>query len=134
MGSRLIGRGTPHDINLEADANLSARQFTFVKFTTGVSGGPAARIGAAGAGDRGWILQDDPIAGKGGRIRLEGTSALKVDGTTPIVPGDLLKSDANGLGVKAATDKDAYNAVALEASSSATDVIEVLVHHGHLGA
>jgi Uncharacterized conserved protein (DUF2190) len=135
MGSRLIGRGTPHDITLEADADLSARQFTFVKFTAAPSSGaPAARIGAASTGDRGWILQDDPKAGKGGRVRLEGTSALKVDGTTAIAVGDPLKSDSGGLGVKAATAGNQYNAIALEASSASGDVIEVLVAHGHIPA
>ncbi len=133
MGSRLIGRGTPHDISLQASADLSALQFTFVKLNTGVSGGPAATLAALTASSSsGFILQDKPLSGKAGRIRLEGTSALKVDGSgTAIAVGDPLKSDGAGLGIKATTGTF-FGAIAMEASAAAGDIIEVLVQRGYL--
>lgn len=136
MGSRLTGRGTPHDVTFEAATDLSTKQYTFVKLAAGATGGPAARItdasivGAAHA----LILQNDPKQYKGGTVRTEGFSALKVDGNAgAIAVGDALTPDTNGLGVKAAAGA-VYSAIACEASTAVGDIIEVWVRHGLLHA
>lgn len=133
LPSKLTGRGTPHDITVQAASDLSARQFTFVKLYTGVTGGTAATIEAQNAKTAsGFILQDKPLSGKAGRIRIEGTSALKVDGNAgAIAVGDPLTADTAGLGVKAITT-NFYGAVAMEASTAAGDIIEVLVQRGYV--
>jgi hypothetical protein len=134
MANRLTGRGTPDDTTLEAATDMSLLQYTFVKPSTGVAGGPSARVAVCGAGDRGWILQNKPLQYKGAVIRIKGFSALKVDGSgTAIAVGDPLKSDGAGLGIKA-TAATIFNAIAMEASSAAGDIIEVLVMHGQVAA
>lgn len=128
---RLNGRGTPTDVTFEAAANLSALQFTFVKFSAGVATGPQARVSACGLGDRGFILQNKPIQFTGAVIRIYGFSQLYVDGGAgAIAPGDKLKSNASGLGIKTTTATDEYSAIACESSSATGDLIEVLCDRG----
>lgn len=120
----------PVDITVEANADLSASQFTAVKFVAGPSGGVQARAALAAANERAiGVLQNKPnAAGVGAVVRIGGTTKLKVDGSgTAIVAGDALKADASSRGVKAATDKDKVIAIAMEPSSAANDVIEALI-------
>ncbi len=62
----------------------------------------------------------------------DGRGQLEVMGNSVnIVPGDLLKSDASGRGVKAATDEDYYGAIAREASAVDGTIIEVEIIRGY---
>lgn len=128
---RITGRGTPADITLEATADYSAAayQYTFVGFAAGSATGPQARVTSATSGENRFIMQNRPKQYKGAVIRLRGTSALRVDGTTPIVVGDFIKPSTGGKGVKASAG-EAYSAIAMEASSADGDEIEVLVERG----
>lgn len=59
-------------------------------------------------------------------INVRGICFLNVDGNAgTIAPGDYLKSDASGLGVKTTTDGNEVGAVALEDSTGSDDVILV---------
>lgn len=118
------------DKTWEANADLSASQFTFVIGVAGPAGGAQARVGLSGANGRTiGVLQNKPTAaGLGAVVRLSGTTKLKVDGSSvAIVAGDPLKSDASARGVKAATDKDKVGAIAMEPSTAANDIIEAIV-------
>jgi hypothetical protein len=128
---RITGRGTPADITLEATADYSSGdtyQYTFVGLAAGSATGPQARVSSITSGF-GFIMQNKPKQYKGAVIRLRGTSALKVDGTTPISVGDFIKPSTGGKGVKASAG-DTYSAIALEASSADGDIIEVIAERG----
>lgn len=105
---------------LKAGADLSAatKQFTFLKMSADQT------VNTAGAGEvMVGVQQDLPKSGKACMFRITGTSKLRVDGTTPITAGDLLKSDANGKGVKASSG-DVCGAIAYEAAAADGVVIE----------
>lgn len=125
MRVNLVGQ----DITLESAADLSTHQFKFVIGVAGVAGGQQARVNVSGANGRAiGMLQNKPTAaGLGAVVRIAGRSKLVVDGTTPIVAGNPLKSDATGRGVLAGTDKDKVAAIALEPSTVANDIIDALV-------
>ena len=113
--------------SLKANASLTTAQYTIVKLHT-VSG----EVVAAGAGDLGiGVLLNKPAAGAAAEIALinsGGICTLKVDGSgTAIAVGDTLKSDASGRGVKGVADRDKIIGIALEASSAANDLIDVLL-------
>jgi hypothetical protein len=130
---RLNGRGTPSDVTFEAAANLSALQYTLVKPAAGVATGPQCRFAACGLGDRGFILQNKPIQFTGAVVRIHGFSQLFVDGAAgAIAPGDMLKSNAAGLGIKTVAAGDYYSAIAMESSTAAGDLIEVLCERGRV--
>ena len=118
------------DKSYEANADLSASQWCAVVPTAGPAGGVQARVALSGSNARAiGILQNKPsAAGLAAVIRLSGTSKMKVDGNaSAIAAGDPLKSNGSGLGVKAATDKDKVLAIAMEPSTVANDIIEVLL-------
>jgi hypothetical protein len=117
------------DVTLEAAADLSTHQYKFLIVSAGVVGGQQCRVNVAGANGRAIGVQQNkpPAAGMGAVVRISGLTKLVVDGTTPIAAGNPLKADASGRGVLAGTDKDKVNAVALEASSAANDIIEALI-------
>lgn len=105
-----------------SDLSVAATQYTFLKSSAN------QRVTTCGA--NGVALGVQMQLGVGTPqsvcIRLDGTALLKVDGTTPIVAGDRLKSDASGRGVKAA-GSDIANAIALEGADAANVVIEALI-------
>jgi hypothetical protein len=125
------------DKTWEANADLSSNQFRFVKGVAGPAGGVQGRVGLATIGTRSiGILQNKPdAAGKGAVVRLSGTSKLQVDGSgTAITVGLPLKPNAIGRGIAASTDKDHVGAIAMEPSTAAGDVIEVILEKYDLGA
>lgn len=124
-----------HDKTYEAGVDLSALQYTFVKPVSGVATGPQCRLGPCTgiAGETGWILQNKPKQYTGAVIRIYGFSELIVDGGAgAIAPGDKLKSNGTGQGIKvgAAAAGQYYSAIAWEASSATGDRIEVLCDRG----
>jgi hypothetical protein len=106
-----------------ASADLSAKQYTFVKLTT------SSQLASCGAGDPMiGILQDNPLANVAGSVMYAGVSRLKVDGSgTAIAAQDNLKADSSARGVKTTTNGDEVGAIALEAATTANAIIAVLV-------
>lgn len=79
------------------------------------------------------ISQNEAAVASGGAvpIKVYGISLLNVNGlSVNIAAGDPIKPTTGGLGVKAATNKDKYSAIALGASTTDDDVILVLVERG----
>jgi hypothetical protein len=107
-----------------ADLSVPAKQYTFVKATAN------QRVNTCGAGQGalGVMMQLAVGSPQSVAIRMPGNTALlKVDGTTPIVATDRLKSDASGRGVKIAAATEIANAIALESADTADVIIEVSV-------
>lgn len=112
-------------VGFKAGADLSAKQYTFVKF--GSADDTMVGSGAGEATDG--IIQDAPASGEYGAVALQGGGAkLKLGGT--VTRGQYLKSDANGAGVAVAADKDVYGAKAA-ASGVLGDIIAVEVVTGN---
>jgi hypothetical protein len=94
--------------NLNATADLSALQFSFVSLTTlgGVTGTTIITSRPLG------ILQNAPTSNQVCEIMVGGISKL-VAATTAIVPGDLLASTAAGRGVTVAAGTTCWVGAAL---------------------
>lgn len=108
---------------IAAAADLSAKQYYWVKLasttTCNVAGAGEAAVG---------ILINEPESGEAADIFALGVGYGMVNGNSVnITYGDPLKSDASGIAVKAATDKDRIIGWALDASDADGDVIRVLV-------
>ena len=109
----------------KAEADLSAKQFCFVKFGSGND-----KIVACGDAEKaiGVLMSKDVKSGDDAEVALIGGGALlKVAGAVAL--GDSLKSDANGLG---ATGLGWTPAIALD-SGVANDIISVILD-GHFSA
>jgi len=110
------------DLSREAGADLSAKQF----YAGALNSSGELVLGAAGTALG--IIQDKPKDNTTGRLRLQGISPAIVNGNSVnIAVGDPLKSDSNGLLVKAATDKDRVVAIALQAATADGIYIDVLL-------
>jgi hypothetical protein len=120
----------------EANASLATRQFHFVKHAAGVAGGVQCRMALCGAGEQMMgVLQDTPnAAGIAGTVRHLGKTKLKVDGTTPITVGALLKSDSTGRGVVVTANNDKVGAIAEEAADAENQIITVMLVYFTHGA
>ena len=121
--------GSVIDISLTADADLSAKQFRFVKMS---SDGQVA-VAAAATDNILGVLQDTDAdaAGKACAVRVAGETKLVAGGT--IDEGQYLTSDANGDAVATTTDKERIGAIALEAASD-NDIFRALIVHFTLSA
>ena len=106
-----------------AGGDLSSDQFHFVKL------GAGSLVVQAGAGERAiGVLQNDPIAGRAARVAIGGLCRVEAcGGGTAIVAGDPLKSDADGMAVKAGTDKDKAIGIAMEDCSANNKIIVMFV-------
>jgi len=112
-------------VSREAGEDLSSHQYCFMYSDT-----DSQLLHATGdTSDIIGILQDDPdTAGKGALLGYGGISKLVVDGNAgAIAAGDRLTSDSEGKGVVTTTDTKTYGAIALEASTAAGDIIQVLI-------
>lgn len=112
-------------ISMVAAADLSAKQFLFLKATsTGAN--------VAGAGERAIGVQQSgssAVAGQPVAIAVEGVAKVKV-GTGPIAVGVQVKSDANGAAV-AASSSDKMLGISVDTASRATgDYVEILLTPG----
>lgn len=111
-------------IGLEAAADLSALQFRFMLVTTGskINKNTAATQLQLG------ILQNKPISGQIGDVRVLGGSKLQVDANAvDIAVGDFLTADANGKGVKTTTTGNFVRAIALEPATNDGEIISVML-------
>jgi len=115
---------------LSASGDMNSNQYKFVRGAT-TEGTFLLSNGASGPVPLG-ILQNDPANGEAGRIRVAGTSLLYVHATSAIAYNDLIKSGSDGYGEPTTTACTNYSAVALNALSSGSALIEVLLEKGQL--
>ena len=108
-------------ISLDAAADLSAKQYTFVK-ASGVNG-VAANVLATTLSIG--ILQNEPPSGSPATVAIAGVS--KVLAGAAVTAGDQVMSDTSGRAITA-TGSGAYVlGVALETAANANEVIRVLI-------
>lgn len=91
-----------YDESFVANTDMSGDQYKIVKLHT-----VAGQVVLAGAGEGIGVLQNKPGAGQEAKVRLFGISRVVVDGSgTSIAPGQFIKSDASGIGVRSTTAND----------------------------
>jgi hypothetical protein len=76
------------------------------------------------------VLQNKPKLNEACALRVIGTTKLVVDAVAAvsnIVPGDKLKANATGMGIKASTDGDEVFAIAMEPATATGSIIEALL-------
>jgi hypothetical protein len=96
---------------------------TFVAYSADTGVATTATAGALNVG----ICMETASAGGQTSVKFIGLALLSCDGTTAIAVGDGLDPTTGGVGIKAATDTDVINAVALGALASGTGKILVRV-------
>lgn len=114
------------DITFKAAADLSAKQYYIMYMsaadTVNVCGANGKAIG---------VLQNEPeAAGQAAVVRVAGTTKV-ICSDTGVAVGDFLTSDANGKAEELDADKEFCIGMALEACSTADDIIEMLISHYH---
>ena len=110
---------------LAATNAAAVTEFTFCSYDAGA-------IATATSGFCGICAETNASAGVSS-IKMAGCFHLKVNGNSAnIAASDPIKPTTGGLGVKAATNKDAYSAIALEASTTDADYILVRLETGVL--
>lgn len=120
--------------NVKANSTgLASKQFTWVKLasTAGqvVSAGVLNSTTALTIGPVG-ILMNAPAGNEEAEVAYDGIAKLKVSTSTLIV-GDHVGINSTSLGNEMArTDNTAFAAVAMQASSAANDIIQVLLNGG----
>lgn len=119
--------------SVSATANEALTAFTFAD----LAGTTAAENQLASIADTGdapfGIVSETTASGRDVAIFYSGRGRLKVDGSgTAIAAGDYLKpsGDSDGIGIKAATDEDAWGAIALDPSTADGDIIRVTIARG----
>lgn len=123
--------------NLKADSTgLASSQFTFVRLAS--TAGVPQNVKASGVLNTTTaltlqplgILMNAPAGNEEAEVAFEGIVKLKV-ATSTIVIGDHIGPNSTSQGAeKARTDNQPFAAVALQASSAANDIIEVMLVGG----
>jgi len=112
---------TQSKISLAAGADLSSKQYTFVKMSgTGVVGAAAATDVVIG------VLQNAPTSGKTAEVAISGVTKLKA--SAAISAGALVGVTSTGLAVAVVAGTDTTKYVygqAITAASAANDIITV---------
>lgn len=109
---------------LVAAADLSAKQFLFVKVTAGLSVNVVAASTDAPVG----VLQNKPTQGQTAEIISVGVT--KVQAGAAIAAGAEVMANASGQAITAATTGNRINGIALEAAGGAGELIAVLLYNG----
>ena len=109
--------------SLQASADLSAEQFTFM---VADANGEAAQAGAGV--DAIGVLQNDPAA-QGEAANLQAFGVSKVVAGAAVAAGAQVMSDATGRAITATATNNVVG-VALEAAANADEIIAVLVSPG----
>ena len=123
-----VSSGFAFDYTFSASGDLSSYQYRFV-----APASTAKRIqlasGASGPAPLG-VLQDDPVSGEDGTVRILGTTKLYMDAGTAVGYGDFLTAGSAGQGV--VTTGSAFHAMAMEAVASGSGVLAeaLLLPHG----
>ncbi len=106
------------DHSLPAAVDLRTKQYFFVQVDSN------GELALAGAGQRGYSLQDKPNAGEYGEFRVVGVAKITIGAA--VTPDDLVTSDAAGKAVPAAVGQS-INGQALTGASNDGEVISILV-------
>jgi hypothetical protein len=109
-----------------AVASGTVTRYTFVALNAAAGTLTTATSGAFNVG----IATSSATAGNPCGVKFSGVTRLLVNGTTPISVGDTLAPTTGGKGIKAVSDRNKYNAVALEGASADNVYILVRVVHG----
>ena len=115
------------DLTFTAENDLSAKQFYAVELSAAdqvdlCDGATDTVVG---------ILQNKPTAGQAATVRVLGKTKWVCDGNAAaIVAGYWVGTDASGQAVRKSTDKDKSAGIALRGSTTAGDVIDVLLTPG----
>ncbi len=111
-------------LSREAAADLSAKQYLFVKLGTGSKINVCSAATDVPCG----ILLDKPASGATGQVQVTGLGKVIAGGT--IAVGDLLGTDANGKAVKLTIGTDTTKYVVAQAVSagSANELVTVLLN------
>jgi len=115
---------------LSASGDMNSNQYKFVRPAT-TEGAFLLANGASGPAPLG-VLQNDPANGEAGRIRVAGTTLLYVHASAAISYGDFIKSGSDGYGEPTTTACTNYSGVALNALSSGSALIEVMLEKGQV--
>lgn len=91
----MSGENLSDDLSMVAAADLSAKQYYFMKADTTAAGSKADVVSAAGADSIG-VLQNDPTSGKTAIVRIKAGSVTKVVYGASITAGDKLKALSSG--------------------------------------
>lgn len=123
-----MGFSAKVDLSTGGTGPNSTFQYTAVKLDTAVDW----QVDKAGAGDKAiGILNNAPKATSAAEVVMLGVSPMVVDGNAgAIAPGDRLKVDASGRGIKTTSANDEVIAIALQISTAQNDVISVFVLGG----
>lgn len=123
--------------SVTATANEALTAYTFADLA-GTTAKEALKASTADSGDAPFgIVAETTASGGEAAIFYSGIGRLTVDGSsTAIAAGDKLKPGASndGVGIKAASDTNAYGAIALDPSSASGDIIRVLIERGTISA
>lgn len=130
MGS--VSHYTGNGIGAKASADVLAHRIVKLTNTDQIRtvAPPSSNAGLFG------IAAEAAASGNHVAVFTNGLGRLTVNGNSVnIAAGDKLKSTGSaGIGVKAATDKDEYIAIALEPATADGVEIDVLIIHGFLAA
>lgn len=109
------------DLSLEAEADLSAKQFHLIKLDS------SGKVALAGSAERAiGVLQNNPSTGEAAQVRVLGVS--KVVSGYSFGVGTVLASDASGKAITSSSAKPI--GIALEAATAANQIVSVLVIPG----
>ena len=105
-----------------AGADLSAKQYYAVKFAS--TAGEVV-VSAAGSDSHAGILQNDPADGEVADVAVLGIAKASAEGSISV--GDFVTSNSTGQLQTTTTANDHVIGVALEAATTANDIIMVAV-------
>lgn len=109
-------------ITLVAAADLSAKQYRFVKVDTA---GKAALSGVGATDTSVGVLQNNPTSGQMATVGYTGVTKAFALGV--IAPGALVTSDANGKATTATTGDQVRGIAMNEANTAANDIFPVML-------
>jgi len=120
--------GWGFDLPFTAGEDLSSYQWYFVK-PGSTAGQVVLATGGSGPAPIG-VLQNDPKSGEEATVRIFGTTKVAASAASAIGYGDFVTSNANGLAILTSASLKPVSGIALEACSSGSAIIEVLLLPG----
>ena len=109
-------------ITLKAGADLSAKQYFFVKIDTD------GDVVLAGDGQNAiGILQNAPASGEAASVAISGVSKIVIGTTGTLDSGSVISSDADGK-ANVGASSDFALAILIEDTSANDDVVSCLIH------